>query len=224
MDYIKLHEDYTSATPFPHIVLENFFPKEVLEPVAAEVKNLKEWEKERKKHHQMLKRTTQTLTKMPSKTKSFIRHLNSPNFLQFLEKVTGNTAIIPDPYLEGGGLHSILPGGYLNMHTDYNKHPKLGLHRILNVLIYLNKGWKEEWKGHLQLGMQTGDHKLVPPVFNTMVIFRTDDESFHGHPKPLNCPKGVSRDSIALYYFSKERKDGGVIKQTNLGAQFTDNI
>ena len=38
-----------------------------------------------------------------------------------------------------------------------------------------------------------------------MVIFSTNDYSNHGHPDPINCPKNISRKSIALYYFSNGR-------------------
>jgi hypothetical protein len=45
----------------------------------------------------------------------------------------------------------------------------------------------------------------VEPVFNRAVIFRTNADSFHGHPLPLTCPSGETRKSIALYYFTDEQ-------------------
>ena len=55
--------------------------------------------------------------------------------------------------------------------------------------------------------------KTIDPIFNRCVIFSTTSGSYHGHPKPLTCPKSVSRKSIALYYYSvgrpfKERNEG----------------
>ena len=47
--------------------------------------------------------------------------------------------LIPDPYFLGGGIHSSKKGGFLNIHTDFNWHHKLQLHRRVNVLIYLSK-------------------------------------------------------------------------------------
>jgi hypothetical protein len=35
------------------------------------------------------------------------------------------------------------------------------------------------------------------------VIFTISEESLHGHPVPLNTPENVSRNSIALYYFTE---------------------
>jgi hypothetical protein len=40
-----------------------------------------------------------------------------------------------------------------------------------------------------------------------MAIFSTTDKSYHGHPDPLQCPEGMSRKSLALYYYSNGRPD-----------------
>ena len=45
----------------------------------------------------------------------------------------------------------------------------------------------------------------VLPVFNRMMIFGTTDFTYHGHPDPLQCPEGMTRKSLALYYFSNGR-------------------
>ena len=47
--------------------------------------------------------------------------------------------------------------------------------------------------------------KKISPNFNKIVVFSTNDYSYHGHPEPVNCPIGTSRKSLALYYFSKGR-------------------
>lgn len=85
------------------------------------------------------------------------------------------------------------------MHVDFNYQAELRLYRRLNLLLYLNRDWKPEWKGQLLLG---DGKKSIEPAHNTMVIFTTDDESYHGHPEPLECPEDVRRDSIALYFYS----------------------
>jgi hypothetical protein len=118
-------------------------------------------------------------------------------------------SLVPDPYLEGGGIHQIGTGGYLKVHADFNWNERLNLYRRLNILIYLNDSWDESWGGALELW--TSDmarcSKRVPPQSNTMVVFTTDDRSFHGHPHPLATPDGVHRDSIPLYYYSSLRPE-----------------
>ena len=120
--------------------------------------------------------------------------------------VTGEKLII-DPELNGGGLHEIKKGGVLKVHTDFNKHPSLDIDRRLNVLIYLNKNWRKEYGGDLELwdSEMRNCKKKISPNFNKMVIFSTNDYSYHGHPDPVDCPLDLSRKSLALYYFSKGR-------------------
>ena len=79
--------------------------------------------------------------------------------------------------------------------------------RRLNILIYLNKNWKKEYGGDLELWDKEMKNckKKISPNFNKMVIFSTNDYSYHGHPEPVNCPVDFSRKSLALYYFSKGR-------------------
>ena len=136
-------------------------------------------------------------------------------FVTFLQKITNiNEKLIIDEKLNGGGLHEIKKGGLLKIHSDFNRHPILNLDRRLNVLVYLNKDWKEDYGGHLQLWdkeMQKCEKKILP-IFNRMVIFSTTDYSNHGHPDPLNCPDKRSRKSVATYYYSDGRPSNEVDK------------
>ena len=86
-------------------------------------------------------------------------------------------------------------------------HSNKELDRRVNVLIYLNKDWKREYNGYLELWDKEMQFckKKISPDFNKMVIFSTTDFSNHGHPEPLKCPKNKSRKSLALYYFSNGR-------------------
>ena len=60
--------------------------------------------------------------------------------LMFFEQLTGIEGLIPDPYYRGGGIHQIENGGKLDVHIDFNQHPKLKLERRLSTIIYLNQG------------------------------------------------------------------------------------
>jgi hypothetical protein len=144
---------------------------------------------------------------MGVKTRNFLYQLNSSTFITFLEELTGIEGIIPDPHFAGGGLHQIETGGYLKVHVDFNRHERLKLDRRLNLLIYLNKNWKEEYGGCLELWDRdmTRCEKKILPIFNRFVLFSTTDFSYHGHPEPLACPEGWTRKSLALYYYSNGR-------------------
>ena len=85
----------------------------------------------------------------------------------------------------------------------------MNLDRRINVLIYLNENWEEEYGGHFELWEKDKSKCIVriPPIFNKMAIFSTTDFSWHGHPDPLTCPQGRSRKSLALYYYTHGRPE-----------------
>ena len=207
MDLIELNRQYVNDTPFPHIVLTNALEIDELTPVADEINKFNDWDGEKQFYGSQNKRYCGTVGKLPPYSRNLIHYLNGPEFLEFLEKVTGITHLIPDPYLEGGGFHSIGQGGFLKVHADFNWHQRLHLHRRINVLLYLNIDWEESWGGALELwdSEVTACVRKITPKLNTMAIFSTTDSSFHGHPDPLRCPGNVRRNSIALYYYTAER-------------------
>ena len=135
--------------------------------------------------------------------------LNSRPMLHFLEVLTGIQGVLGDPYYEGGGLHQIRPGGVLQVHADFSYHKKVRLDRRINVLIYLNKDWKEEYGGHFELWNRdlTRAEQRILPIFNRCAIFSTTSSSYHGHPQPLTCPPDRTRKSIATYYYSNGRPE-----------------
>jgi hypothetical protein len=198
---------YQSAAPFPHIVLDDFFDPAILDRVLEEFPGEREIDWMRFDARHEVKLASKSEQQIGLFTRYLIYALNSSAFLNFLEQLTGIQGLIPDPHLWGGGLHQILPGGKLALHADFNKYQRLDLDRRLNVLVYLNRDWQEDWGGHLELwpaDMKACGQRLLP-VFNRFVCFSTTDFSFHGHPDPLRCPPGRTRRSLALYYYSNGR-------------------
>jgi Rps23 Pro-64 3,4-dihydroxylase Tpa1-like proline 4-hydroxylase len=207
-DARALRERYASAQPFPHVVIDGLFDDAELDSVLRDFPSpdAMRWMKFDNPLEKKLGYFHETAT--ISKTiREFLNVMNSFEMLQWLEEVTGIDGLIPDPYFGGGGLHQIEPGGFLKVHADFNVHPKLKLDRRLNMLIYLNKNWREEWGGQLELWdrEQRGAVERILPLFNRTVIFSTTDTSFHGHPHPLTSPPGVTRKSVSLYYYTAGR-------------------
>lgn len=205
----SLASTYQNAKPFPHIVLRDFWDSDSLKAVSDEVKGFDFFEGEKDFYGAKKKRYCGTYDKLPPLARDLIDSCHSFEFLKFLEEMTGQSDLVSDPYLLGGGIHSITTDGYLKVHADFNWHKQLQLYRRINLLIYLNPGWNPNWGGELELWTQDMKRKevSVEPQLNTMVVFTTDDSSFHGHPDALKCPEGVTRDSIALYYYSPARTD-----------------
>jgi len=198
---------YMSAKPFPHIVFDDFLNPELLDQILAEFPGPGQMPWRQFDNEQEIKLASAAESSFGPATRLLLYHLNSITFLEFLSAVTGIDNLIPDPRFDGGGLHQIVRGGKLGIHADFNKHPQFGLDRRLNLLIYLNRNWREEYGGQLELWNRDMSHceAKVLPLFNRMLIFGTTDFTYHGHPDPLECPQGMTRKSLALYYFSNGR-------------------
>ena len=220
-------QNYLKASPYPHIVIKNFFDEKFLNEILESFPDLsKTTSSEHWKNKNEVKFGNNNYSSFPDKIKLFFDFLNSNQFLDFLQKITSiKEKLVHDPELSGGGLHEIKKGGVLKIHTDFNRHPNLNLDRRINVLIYLNKNWEDSYGGHLELWDQNMSQcmKKILPSFNTMVIFSTTDFSNHGHPDPLNCPSEISRRSLALYYFSSGRPQNEIINKDKKNRTYFKN-
>jgi Rps23 Pro-64 3,4-dihydroxylase Tpa1-like proline 4-hydroxylase len=203
----KLSSRYSTAEPFPHVVIDDFLPADALRKVADSFPQADEIDWHRSANPRQQKLAAEDETQISDDARRLLYQLNSATFMKFLEALTGIDGLIPDPYFAGGGLHQIERGGYLKIHADFNRHPKFGLERRLNLLLYLNDDWQDEYGGDLELWNRdmTQSVQRIPPIFNRCVIFNTTDFSYHGHPEPLTCPPGRTRKSLALYYYSNGR-------------------
>lgn len=200
-------DDWEGSSPFPHIVADGLIDPDVLHLVAGEFPEPEQIRWQQFDRPTELKLANADMSLMGPTTRRLLNELNSQVFISFLEAVTGIDGLIPDPHLEGGGLHQIRRGGFLKVHADFNRHDKLKLDRRLNVLIYLNDDWAESYGGELELWDRemTACAKRIAPQFNRMVVFATTDFSYHGHPEPLTCPPERARRSLALYYYTNGR-------------------
>jgi len=198
----KLADQYQSASPFPHIVLDDFIDPAILHQVNAEFPSPKAG---RFADQFSQLKTGYVLDAIRSAyIQDLLSALNSAAFLNFLEKLSGIRGLVSDARYVGGGLHETRRGGHLSIHADFNLHPLNRLHRRLNLILFLNEEWESEWGGALELWdqrMSRCEEKILP-VLGRAVIFNTDSDSYHGHPDPLECPDGVTRRSIALYYYT----------------------
>ena len=202
-------DEYKSAQPFPHIFFDNFLPVEAAEAALRDFPQPKELPWQEFKSQNERKLAFDAVEKLPAGDRDVLYFLNSRPMLQFLETLTGIQGVIPDPYFVGGGLHQIKRDGKLEVHADFNRHERFRLDRRINVLIYLNKDWKEEYGGHFELWnleMTRAEQKILP-LFNRCAIFSTTSTSYHGHPTPLACPPDRTRKSLATYYYSNGRPE-----------------
>lgn len=138
----------------------------------------------------------------------FYREVNSPEFREYLGRVTGIPDLLEDTRLQGAGLHQIREGGFLNVHIDFNRLEGSKLDRRLNLIVYMNPGWKEEWGGCLELWDMEQKKMVgnVVPTLNRCVVFETNEISYHGHPVPVKSGD-ITRKSLSVYYYTNGRDD-----------------
>ncbi|MGI9294132.1 MAG: 2OG-Fe(II) oxygenase [Pseudomonadales bacterium] len=210
-------EHYVSADPFPHVIIDDFLSMEIVDQILDRFPqpdaNVK-WRQISAKNPigdkaQYKKQGLPREFEMSAVARQLIWELNSGTFIRILERLTGIKNLLPDPLLRGGGIHQVLPGGVLGVHADFTRHTDYDLDRRVNALVYLNKDWHDDYEGHLELWDKKVSRcvKRIRPTAARCVIFNTDADSFHGHPRELKCPEGVTRKSIALYYYSVGRPE-----------------
>lgn len=214
IEFLFLREDYKNSEPFNHIIIDNFFTKETAAHLVAEFPLYKNdaWHTTYNNPIERRKRTCNHWDRFPKVTYQVMTYLNSYEFLYKMKDLT-NIKVMADVGLHGGGWHIHSRGGKLNIHKDYSLHPKLALERRLNLIVYLTPDWDKKWGGGLELWSNDPEtntplkcKKVVDNKFNRAIIFDTTQNSWHGLPQPINCPRNVYRQSLATYYLSKPRE------------------
>lgn len=212
---------YKQAYPFPHTVIDNFFNDYLLSRAKKELDNFNYWHYDPNNYvvNEQVNKEFAPYSFDEESMRNFktnlptidliIEYLCSKEVLEYLEELTGIQELVADPDLMGGGVHRIHQGGKLDIHADFNFQPARQMWRRINLLLYLNKDWQEEWGGHLELWDRDMSKCCVKiaPIFNRVAIFNITDDAYHGHPHPMTSPYGVTRDSIALYYYTADRPE-----------------
>jgi hypothetical protein len=221
-----LSSDYRDAAPFPHIHLSEFLDPATARGLADEfpVPDSSEWIQY--KHYNENKTGLTKRELFPVMVGKVVDELNSPEFIEWLSKLTGIPNLVADPTLEGGGLHQSARGGFLNLHSDFTMHHhQKNWHRRINLIVYLNPDWESQWGGAIELWDKQMRRCVasVPPLLNHALIFNTTETSYHGFPEKLTCPENVSRKSLALYYYTVEGDLAYPSRSTNYQARPGDS-
>jgi Rps23 Pro-64 3,4-dihydroxylase Tpa1-like proline 4-hydroxylase len=214
----RLRRQFRQNQPFPHLHFREFMEPEMALSMAEEFPGLETDAWTRYKHQNENKVGLAKRSLFPPLLGEAVDELNSPEFLDWLSELTGIPGLMADSSLEGGGLHQSGRGGFLNIHTDFNTHHyHKHWRRRVNLILYLNPNWQEEWGGSIELWDREVQNCVVkiPPMFNDALIFQTDDISYHGFPEPLRCPPGESRKSVALYYYTHAMEEHVAVRSTN---------
>jgi len=202
----ELKEKFSNSKPVKHIIIDNFlnmdFARKCAENYPDNFLENPSWHKYNNPIE--VKYANDKLETFSVHQKDLIYFLSSKYITGLFRYITGLDLEI-DPYIHGAGLHVHPRYGRLGLHLDYERHIYLkDKQRQLNIILYLSENWKPEWKGDTQLW--SSDCKKCeissPVVFNSAIIFQTNEISWHGLPESIMCPEDVYRKTIAYYYLS----------------------
>lgn len=204
----ELSKQFLSAEPFNHIVIDNFFKEDVALNIFNDMPDYDGVNADGTYDSSIEKKKLfQNWLNFPKNVYQAINYMVGQTFTDYLKQLTHQEDLQADYGLHGGGIHMHKSNDYLNVHLDYDIHPKLDMKRKLNLIIYLTPDWKEEWGGCLQLwshdtitNQPKECIKKIVPFFNRAVIFDTTQNSWHGVLSPICPPEGIFRKSLALYY------------------------
>lgn len=204
----SLNKEFIKNIPYPHVLIRKFFTEEIANKLSEVFPSIdsETW----KKYNNPLehKYSHNEISKLPEEYKKIFVLLQSDEFISLIKQITSIQNLENDPLLHGAGLHFYPNRGKLDLHLDYSLHPFLKKERRVNLIIYLNKNFKEQWGGQLELRSRDFNTiKQVIPKFNSAILFQTSDDSVHGVPEEINCPEGEGRKSIAIYYISEPRNN-----------------
>ena len=216
---------FINADPFPNIVIDNLFDLSLMNEIHAAYPKKDDVSWWGYNNHFEKKLAFDRVQDLDGCFQEYFNFVNSWNFTKQIEKLTGIGGIIADPSLRGGGLHMIESGGKLDIHADFNYHSTTGWKRQLNMITFLNKDWKPEYNGQIEFWDRemTKCVKSVNPLFNRTVIFKTSDNTWHGHPDPLRCPVGTFRKSLAVYYYTHHEDNLGHLEYRSTDYQKRPN-
>ncbi|MEP6483547.1 MAG: 2OG-Fe(II) oxygenase [Rudaea sp.] len=207
----RLAASFTSAKPFRHIVIENFFDDATCSKLLSEFPAFERGNARNEAGELGAKSTVERIRGIGQVYASLDDLIQTRPFLDLIGRITGIPNLLYDPWYFGGGTHENREGQDLDPHVDFNRHPVERWHRRLNLIVYLNHEWDDAWGGSLELHSDPrSPHdqvECVTPLYNRAVIFETTETSWHGFSRIQLPPerRQLSRRSIALYFYTTER-------------------
>ncbi len=210
--------EFRSNIPFSHLVIDNFLEDDFCQELITQFPEFDATRAMNEHGEVGRKAVFEKVRKLGSAYRAFDEMIRSSPFLRVMSQMTGIANLIYDPEYIGGGTHENLPGQDLDPHIDFNYHPRRGWHRRLNLILFLNPEWREQWGGNLELHLnpwlssEKNRVKTVVPLRNRCVLFETSEASWHGFRR-IELPSSrsaLSRRSLAIYYYTESRPEDQV--------------
>ena len=207
-DNLEIYEnDFKSAKPFPHIILDNFLDEFFFQNLNVDkIKTNKQkgllfnTEIETNKWTSKNVELDEDISKIVNElyTTDFIKNLGNLSKIKDLFSTNvGNTAL--------ANYHEMYESGFLGTHVDHSSEPNTGLPHVLNIILYLSKNWDKSWGGSTMLANKNGTkiEKTIDYIPNRAVIFLHTPFTFHGVTKIQN--NLTKRSTIYVDYYSQNK-------------------
>lgn len=207
----KIGRAKLDSEPFNHFVVDNFLPPELAVLCLRNFPDVDDgmWEKQDDDVEKKYRSDYSSEFDFPNGLEQAVRLLNLSEMLNAMSEKLEIPKLIPDPYFTGGGLNMSLRGGMLDVHVDGNYHDATGLNRRVNAILFLNPMWEDHWGGDFGLYTESGELvKSIIPIMNRLVVFDSNDHSYHGTPNAIQCPYNEARRSLILYYYTVAPREG----------------
>lgn len=204
----ELASGFRSAEPFPHVTLDGFLEESFAQRLTSEFPPFERGQSGNELGRAGGKSVIPRIAELGGAYAQFDTLMQSAEFRSSIGAVTGFPQLLYDPDYAGGGTHENRNGQELDLHIDFNYHPRTGWHRRLNLILYLNQDWDESWGGSLELAKDPWNLESgfvsVTPEWNRAVLFETSERSWHGF-QAVAAPDDRSRKSIAVYFYTSDR-------------------
>jgi hypothetical protein len=200
-DIEELRRKYITAEPFEYVVIPNFFTDDVAHKIHNVLPDPNEswWIYDNPFENKYV------LNEFTGNLKNIFDFINSEVVLTRLRSITNIHDLENDPYFHAGGLHAYGRNGKCGLHLDYNIHPVTYKERRVSLMVYMCKDWQPEYGGKLELWDKNLTSKTIVDcdMWNTAILFKTNEINYHGIPNPIKCPSNMYRKVIGVYYMSE---------------------
>lgn len=209
---VSYRAEFVSAWPFRHVVIDDFFETNIAEQMLADFPAFQNERALNEMGEVGSKAVVENIEDISTPYRQVSDYIKSDSFLLAISDLTGIEDLRGDDSMTGGGTHENRNGQELDPHVDFNYDFRTGLHRRLNLLLYLNKEWEQNWGGSIELHSdprhpESDEVKSFAPLFNRCLIFETNEYSWHGFPRIQLPPnkQHLSRKSFSIYLYTKDR-------------------
>ena len=208
-DVTPLHKRYIAAKPYPFARIDGLLSIKPSGNGSCRLSQPGNGIGERPQRHfktvNERKKGQITDSGISSRPSGFSQALASPEFLADFSYVTGIPDLLADDELVGGSLISpVRATARCPCQLQLSSSSKL--HRRINLLLYLNPVWEDQWSrsdcriaGQGRPQVRTG----VSPTLNRCVCFATRRHVFRS-VTPVSAAAPFPRLSFATYYYTKE--------------------